>query len=997
MALSLGGRGTFVGRESQLAGLMERLGTEGRREGGASTAPGLFVGRELELGRLHGAWGRALLGERYVALVSGEPGIGKTRVAFEFAREVTRGGALNLYGRCFEDAVVPYEPFVQMLRQLATGPEPESVVVESARAMLVDLVPALSGAPSPADSPTRRLVLFEGVRSLLREAARTCPLLLVIEDLHWADADTVRLLRYLGRGTWGVPALVLGTFRDTEPHPAVQPLHAAIADLHGEGILDQIELGPLAASEVAAFAEQSLGHEISALEARRIHEASGGNPFFVQELVALLDAEGETGTAYPVPVAAREVIANRLSGLSPGCREVLARASILGGEAEVALLRALWDGDGATLAAGLGEAVSARLLLEEETHYRFFHALVQQAVYLALPLPDRQQLHLRAARAIETRQARREAEGPIALATHYRKAGDTAAPAEALPHALAAAEAALAAFALDDAIAWWEWALSLMEALGTDPPTRARLLERMAGVLDVAREQPRATGYLQRALRLHEESGDPVAIGRSRSRLGRSHANGNLRSTDLATARVHFEAAELLLKEASDNRGIALLYGGWAMMGISAFRVGDLRHAEAARQLNAELGSVVRDPIRPIALGMLAFHLGDLDPSFRSHEEARQEARARGDVSQSGLAAWMIAIQAQRLCDPRVAVESLRPELEDWPAPAAAVPWGIASRLVSALADAGDLPAMQALAREHTARDEGRIEVMIERSAFAFFAGDWDGPAWAEAEAAALTARRREDRCSSQNLGHWLVRAYHARGESERAAAFLTEELSAVVAGGSLAQELVARAELAVLQAEAGAASEASAHVSRCRELFAGPAARRGLEGKVLLAEALLAARLKGPDAATALFEQAIDIFRRYSTPWLEARAFEDWSGVLRNARRRAQAASLRRQAEASYRRIGAGQPWLDRLATLAGPNGSRPNGPGIPDGLTTREAEILRLIADGRSSREIGEMLVLSVRTVERHIANIYLKTGTHGRVEAASYAHARGLVPAK
>jgi DNA-binding CsgD family transcriptional regulator len=254
-------------------------------------------------------------------------------------------------------------------------------------------------------------------------------------------------------------------------------------------------------------------------------------------------------------------------------------------------------------------------------------------------------------------------------------------------------------------------------------------------------------------------------------------------------------------------------------------------------------------------------------------------------------------------------------------------------------------------------------------------------------------AARRDDRCSAQNLGHWLVRAYRARGEPERAVAYLEEELAAVVAGGSVAQELVARSELAVLQAESGAASEASAHVSRCREIFAGPEARRGLEGKILLAEALLMTTNNGPDAAGALFEQAVDVFRRYCTPWLEARAYEDWAGVLFKVHRRARAASKCRQAEAVYRRIGAGQPWFDRLDALARTNGSRPNGSGNADGLTDRETEVLRLIARGRSSKEIGEELVLSVRTVERHIANIYLKTEAHGRVEAAAYAHAHGI----
>ena len=959
-----------------------------------------LVGREAELERLRGAWERALNGERHLAFLSGEPGIGKTRVALEFAREVERSGAITLYGRCDDDPVVPYEPFVEVLQQLSDGCAPASHMVESARAMLVDLVPALSGTPSndaprPPDAATRRLMLFEGVRSVLRGVGSLGPLLLVLDDLHWADADTVRLLRYLARGSWGTPALLLGTFRDTELLAADQPLRAAIADLHSDGVVDHIEVRALDAKQVQAVAERNLNRALTDDEARRFHEASGGNPFFVHELVELVNGNDGAWSMHSLPVAAREVIARRLSRLSPGCREVLTRASVLGTTADLALLRALWDGDAATFAASLGEAAAAGLLVEEDSHYRFAHALIQQTLYQGLPLPDRQQLHLRAARAIEAQLARHVDGRTVVLATHYRRAGDTSPPEEALPHALAAAEAAHAAFALDDAIGWWEWALDLMKALGSDPRTMAQLLERMASALDTVRDQTRTTGYLQQALCLYEETGDPVAIATARSGLGHAHANGNLRTTDLATARVHFEAAAAVFAEASDRRRLATVHGWWAGLGVGTFRLDDMRHMEQARQLSAEVSWGALGAANRVYSGAIAYHLGDFERGLRLFDEVTQEARLRGDVLESGQTAFVAAIMAQRLCDPRLAIERLRPELDGWPAPAAAAPWGIAARLVSALADAGDLPAMQSLAREHTARDEERIEVMVERSAIAFFGGTWDGPVWVEAETAAVNAGRREDRCSRHNLGHWLVRAYRARGEPGEAVAFLEEELASSIAGGSIAHELVARSELAVLHAEAGSTAVASTHASRCRELFAGAAERRGLEGKVLLAEALLTSACEGPDAAAAPFEQAIDVFRRYSTPWLEARAFEDWAIVLLRARKRAEASSKRREAEAVYRGIGAGQPWFDRLAAIAGTSGSRPDCPALPDGLTPREAEVLRLVARGQSSRQIGEELVLSVRTVERHIANIYLKTGTHGRVDAAAYATAHGLVP--
>jgi DNA-binding CsgD family transcriptional regulator len=232
------------------------------------------------------------------------------------------------------------------------------------------------------------------------------------------------------------------------------------------------------------------------------------------------------------------------------------------------------------------------------------------------------------------------------------------------------------------------------------------------------------------------------------------------------------------------------------------------------------------------------------------------------------------------------------------------------------------------------------------------------------------------------------VRAYWARGEPERAVAFVEDELDASVSGGSLVQELVARAELAVLLAEGGDAPAASAHVARSREVFANAANRRGLEGKLLLAEALVAGATQGPDEAGVLFQQAVDVFRRYSTPWLEARACEDWAHTLQRVRRHSKAGSQLRQAAAIYRRLGAGEPWFARLASLGGPDGSHLNAPDQTDGLTAREVEVLRLIARGRSNKQIANDLVLSVRTVERHIANIYVKAGVRTKAQATAYA---------
>ncbi len=959
-----------------------------------STPAHPFVGRDAELARLRTAWDRALPGERQIVFLSGEPGIGKTRLATEFAEEVCRSRAVVLRGRCDEDPVAPYEPFVHLLGQLADA-EARGASAGVRPLSLADLVADQLGAAAPVSGmtgpSTSRHILFEGVRTLLRDAARREPLLILLDDLHWADADTLRLVRYLGRGAWGAPALLLCNFRSTEPASAVSALHAVIAELHSDAAVESIELGSLGLAHVQLVAALALGRNVDEREASGLHEASGGNPFFLRELLASAPAPAEGGSISRIPVAAREVIACRLARLSPDARELLAMASVLGPQVEPDLLAELWDGDPQRLIAALEEAVVAGLLSEDGSRYRFTHMLVEQSIYVAVPLPRRRELHLRAARALAARHPGPHGSSAL-IATHFRKAGDVSAAAESLPHALAAGEESLAVLALEDAVGWWEWSDELMESLGTDHRTRARLYERMASVLDSGREVTRAVAYLERALALYQAIGDAGAIALARSRLGRAHSIGNHRNTDLVTARAFFAAAAPALAGNADQSRLAVLETSWAALGVSSFRIDDMRHAGAAIRLAPPGRRRAVAETNRVAAGALLIHRGHTEEGLKVLLLAVQEARASGDVVRSAESALVAATMAQRFCDPRVAIEVLRPELESWPAPAAAAPFGMAARTVSALADAGDLSPLPPLLREHTARDEDRIEVLVERIAWAFYQGEWSGPLWEEAEVAARSAAAHEDRCSYQNLGHWLVRAYWARSLPSRAASYLEVELAAARQGGSIGMEFVARAELAALAAESRSFQAAETHLARCRAILAAGARSRGLEAKLLLVEALAAGDAGDPAVMAERFESAAAVARAYNTPWLEARIFENWARVLATGRLRQQAATKRREAAALYRRIGAGEPWLQRLFA---PGGRAPAVPrdNLPAALTVREAEVLRMLAGGCSSRAIASELVLSVRTVERHIANIYLKTAAHGRAQITAYAISHGL----
>jgi DNA-binding CsgD family transcriptional regulator len=281
----------------------------------------------------------------------------------------------------------------------------------------------------------------------------------------------------------------------------------------------------------------------------------------------------------------------------------------------------------------------------------------------------------------------------------------------------------------------------------------------------------------------------------------------------------------------------------------------------------------------------------------------------------------------------------------------------------------------------------------------ALYEGRWDG-----LEAGMLSRLQvAREKAASQDQAQaleWLATIRELRGARAGAIEALNE---AVAIGRAAPNCIVLMSEgptLAILLALEGREGEASSHLDRCLEILAAGEDWRGLAGRVALAQATVAGLGGCVEEAASHFARAVETFGRYVLPWSEAEALVLRGQVLARAGRhhRHEASEGFAAALAIYTRLGAGQPWLDRVralqqTALGGRNGAP--APTYPDGLTEREAEVLRLIASGLSSKEIGEALVLSVRTVERHIANLYLKTSTHGRAQATAYALSHGLGP--
>ena len=283
--------------------------------------PGPFVGRGRELERLFSAWQTALAGVTNAVLIAGEPGVGKTRLAGEWSRQAYDQGALVLYGRCDEDLGAPYQPFAEALRSLV--PCLGSGRLRGLRGVeaLLPLVPGLTdvlpdvAAPTRADPDTERYALFDAVVALLGIAAAGAPVVLILDDLHWAAKPTLLLLRHLLRFGEQSRVQIVGTYRSTDLDRS-HPLAAMLADLHRDGTANRIALGGLDEDDVTAYVAEA-GYDDEEL-ARALASVTGGNPFFLIEALRHVDESGGHWDPSTLPQGVREAVSRRLSRLPVG-------------------------------------------------------------------------------------------------------------------------------------------------------------------------------------------------------------------------------------------------------------------------------------------------------------------------------------------------------------------------------------------------------------------------------------------------------------------------------------------------------------------------------------------------------------------------------------------------------------------------------------------------------------------------------------------------------
>ena len=436
-----------------------------------------FVGRRAELERLRASWaGVQMHRDRRLVLLAGEPGVGKTRLALQFAAAALADDATVLLGRCSEEPFAPFEPFAEALRQAGAAD-------------------ALQ--PRAGDEAGARHRLFDAVDAALTERV---PLLLVIDDLHWADRGTLLLASFVLRSARPGPLQIVGTYRDTELGRR-SPLTGTLADFQRDGALDRIGLRGLEADDVAALARSLLGEDDVAA---RVHARTGGNAFFVEEV---LHGLAEAGTP-EVPESVRHAIGVRLSRLTDAANELLAVAAILGLEQDASALQAIAGLEPDVAEAALDEILRARLLRPAATprRFEFAHALVREAVLHELNVLRRQRLHRRAADALSGLGEDRYLDE---IATHLFEAADTRRAGTML---VRAGRRALDRLAYEDAAERFARALDALELADAERDAGPVLLARGDALLR-AGEPAAARDAFTKAARLARRTNDAGLLG----------------------------------------------------------------------------------------------------------------------------------------------------------------------------------------------------------------------------------------------------------------------------------------------------------------------------------------------------------------------------------------------------------------------------------------------------------------------------------------------------
>src|SRR5258707_2040157 len=511
-----------------------------------------FIGRTRELSELRGALEQSLAGRGSCFLISGEPGIGKTRLADELAADAASRGARVAWGRCWEGGGAPaYWPWVEIVRALVLEPgraRPQQTAVPPEIGQLIpELAAETTQQRSSTDPEQGRFRLFDAVATLVKQVARSAPVVLILDALHEADRGSLELLKFVAGGLTDSRVVIVGTYRDAEvrrsPH-----LAESISEIVRHG--HPMPLAGLAENEVEQMIEHRAERSPSATFASELHRVTAGNPLFVDGVIRVLVAERKLGTAehldlsgFELPEGVRGAIRKRLALLSAKARSALAVAAVIGQEFDVVLLERVHEESAGPLAELMREAAEVGIVAAASPEsYRFTHPLIREALYKDSTEAERMRLHRATGEAVEQIHAANLTPHLSALAHQFNAAGVVE---KALDYSIRAGEASKAVWAFEEAAEDYLVALHLVDKAGFDLEQKVSVVERL-GRLTGFTDERKSVAYWEKALELYESLNRREGMVSAHTNLAIKFATPSA-MMDVGRALEHLEKAEAAL------------------------------------------------------------------------------------------------------------------------------------------------------------------------------------------------------------------------------------------------------------------------------------------------------------------------------------------------------------------------------------------------------------------------------------------------------------------
>jgi ATP/maltotriose-dependent transcriptional regulator MalT len=971
--------------------------------GDNALAPNM-IGRRDQLGALRRYLDLARAGAGQLVFLAGEAGVGKTRLIREFtARARASGRVAILEGRCYdEDPAVPYGPFVDAIRAAMReyGPEAIARACDPWTADLLRLLPELASvAPEPraADDPQfQKRRLFEAIFSLIRpHDAQVCHVV-VLEDAHWADPTSQELIQYLARVIERERLLLIVSYRTDELHRR-HPLAHLLAQLNRERLFQEIRLAPLVLEELAGLLEAALGRTLPAVLVETLFDRTGGNPFFAEELLKSLIAHGQLDTLIAAaqagrvtsrlatPLSIKDTILERAADLDATTAEVLTYAAVIGRRSDFDLLLRLTGLSEAELLRCVERLVERQLVVEEPggDDYSFRHALTREAVYDDLLGRERRMRHREVLAALEAMHADRPDDAIDQLAYHSVQGRQLE---QAARYTRMAGERAACMYAYREAVSHYEVALDVLDAEA--PAERAELLASLGHAAYPLGDFSRCARAWREAQRLYEQLGDWRRSAELLRWLGRVAWERD----DPEVAFAHTRAAIAILEAEPPGRDLAMAYSALSQLYmVSSHPDESIEWGEKALALADQFGDVAVTTHALNNVGVALAERGEgargiayLERSLelaKQHDHLLDELRAYLNLSGNLLTLGQLGRSAALLREgiaraEQVHVELYSAKMRDMLGRAELLlgNWDAARALLDRPQRQGTPPQPE---------DEERYPLLGE---LLLRQGRPD-QARRLLESQLARPERREDTYARRPLYASLVRVYLALGELGQALALLEQRFGRRETGFlPKGQELLSVG--VEVYVRAGMPDKAAELVEALAALDAAGASPI-LVARLAEGRGLLAAHAGQHAEAAASFARAHAQWQALALPYEAARARRRRAASLLQhgdtAAREAALAELA-AARAVFERLGAllELEAVDKLIPRPAPRRA---------GLTRREREVIALIAQGYSNREIGEALTIAEKTAEVHVGNILGKLGLASRAHAAAYAVEHGL----